>query len=191
MASLAHIIIKPDRAAATSLTHQLCDNIRTAISDGRPEVGARLPSVRDLAVQLGVARRTVRAAYDALVSELLLNTAGAAGTRVIAKPPVHAPVPNTSIVRPLSMMLRGFSLTALPFQTGVPTQDAFPTKLWTSLLARAVRDDAMTPTTYPDPRGHLELRTQIAAYLAIARGIRSVVVTSRRALPCLTMLHAS
>ena len=174
MTSLAPFIIKPERTATTSLTHQVCDNIRTAIGDGRLEVGARLPSVRDLAAQLGVARGTVQAAYDALVSELLLNTAGSAGTRVIGKPPVHAAVPDAPIVRPLATMLRGFSLTALPFQTGVPAQDAFPTKLWTSLLGRAVREDAMTPTTYPDPRGHPELRTQIAAYLAIARGIRCV-----------------
>lgn len=174
MTSLAPFIIKPDRMAATSLTHQVCDNIRAAIGDGRLDIGARLPSVRDLAVQLGVARGTVQAAYDALVSELLLSTAGSAGTRVIAKPLIHAPGPTAPIVRPLATMLRGFSLTALPFQTGVPAQDAFPTKLWTSLLGRAVRDDAMTPTTYPDPRGHPELRTQIAAYLAIARGIRCV-----------------
>ncbi len=174
MTSVAPFIIKPDRTATTSLTHQLCENIRTAIGDGRLEVGARLPSVRDLAVQLGVARGTVQAAYDALVSELLLSTAGSAGTRVIATPPVHSAAADAPITRPLATMLRGFSLTALPFQTGVPAQDAFPTKLWTSLLGRAVRDDAMTPTTYPDPRGHPELRTQIAAYLAIARGIRCV-----------------
>jgi len=174
MAALAPFIIKPDRTAATSLTHQLCDNIRAAIGDGRLEVGARLPSVRDLAAQLGVARGTVQAAYDALVSELLLGTAGSAGTRVIAKPPVNPGAPDTPIARPLATLLRRFSLTALPFQTGVPAQDAFPTKLWTSLLGRAVRDDATTPTTYPDPRGHSELRTQIAAYLAIARGIRCV-----------------
>jgi GntR family transcriptional regulator/MocR family aminotransferase len=181
MPSYAHFIIKPDRRAATSLSHQVCDNIRTAIDDGRIEIGARLPSVRDLASQLGVARGTVQAAYDALMSELLLSAAGSAGTRVIAKPPVHGSKPTEPIVRPLSTMLRGFSLTALPFQTGVPAQDAFPTKLWTSLLGRAVRDDAMTPTTYPDPRGHPELRAQIAAYLAIARGIRctpdQVIVT--------------
>ncbi|CAN5443312.1 PLP-dependent aminotransferase family protein [soil metagenome] len=174
MTSLAPFIVKPDRTAAASLTHQVCDNIRTAIGEGRLEIGARLPSVRDLAVQLGVARGTVQAAYDALVSELLLSTAGSAGTRVIARPPIHTSAPDAPIGRPLAMMLRGFSLTALPFQTGVPAQDAFPTKLWTSLLGRAVRDDAMTPTTYPDPRGHPELRAQIAAYLAIARGIRCV-----------------
>ena len=174
MASHAHFIIKPDRRATMSLSHQVCDNIRTAIDDGRLEVGARLPSVRDLASQLGVARGTVQAAYDALVSELLLSTAGSGGTRVIAKPPRHASTTSEPIVRPLSTMLRGFSLTALPFQTGVPAQDAFPTKLWASLLGRAVRDDAMTPTTYPDPRGHPALRAQIAAYLAIARGLRCV-----------------
>jgi GntR family transcriptional regulator/MocR family aminotransferase len=174
MTPLAPFILKPDPTAPISLTRQLCDNIRTAIGDGRLEVGARLPSVRDLAAQLGVARGTVQSAYDALVAELLLSTAGSAGTRVIAKPPVHASTLDAPIARPLATMLRGFSLTALPFQTGVPAQDAFPTKLWTSLLGRAVRDDAMTPTTYPDPRGHPELRTQIAAYLAIARGIRCV-----------------
>jgi len=174
MASQAPFILKPDRAATTSLTHQLCDNIRTAIGDGRLEIGARLPSVRDLAAQFGFARGTVQAAYDALVSELLLSTAGSAGTRVIAKPPIHLAAPDTPILRPLATMLRGFSLTALPFQTGVPAQDAFPAKLWTGLLGRAVRDDALTPTTYPDPRGHPDLRAQIAAYLAIARGIRCV-----------------
>lgn len=165
-----------------SLTHQVCDNIRTAINDGRLEIGARLPSVRDLAAQLGVARGTVQAAYDALVSELLLSTGGSAGTRVIARPPIHVALPQAPIARPLATMLRGFSLTALPFQTGVPAQDAFPTKLWASLLGRAVRDDAMRPTTYSDPRGHPELRAQIAAYLAIARGIRcmpdQVIVTA-------------
>ena len=155
MTRLAPFIMKPERTATSSLTVQVCDNIRTAIGDGRLEVGARLPSVRDLAAQLGVARGTVQAAYDALVSELLLNTAGSAGTRVIGKPPVHAAVPDAPIVRPLATMLRGFSLTALPFQTGVPAQDAFPTKLWTSLLGRAVREDAMTPTTYPYLYGDL------------------------------------
>ncbi len=174
MTAPAPFDFQPNRSAATSLAHQLCDNIRAAIAEDRLEVGARLPSVRDLATQLGVARGTVQAAYDALVSELLLGTAGSAGTRVIAKPPRQAPAPEAPIARPLATMLRGFSLTALPFQTGVPAQDAFPTKMWTSLLGRAVRNDAMTPTTYPDPRGHPDLRTQIAAYLAVARGIRCV-----------------
>jgi len=56
----------------------------------------------------------------------------------------------------------------------VPARDAFPAKLWARIHIRAVRDEAVGPTTYPDPRGSPELRAQIASYLAIARGIRCI-----------------
>jgi GntR family transcriptional regulator / MocR family aminotransferase len=54
----------------------------------------------------------------------------------------------------------------------VPSQDAFPVKLWSTILGRAARQAAASPVTYPDPRGEPDLRKEIAAYLAIARGIR-------------------
>ena len=55
---------------------------------------------------------------------------------------------------------------------GVPAQDAFPFKLWSRILTREVRQAVMAPVSYPDPRGDPALRNEIAAYLAIARGIR-------------------
>jgi GntR family transcriptional regulator/MocR family aminotransferase len=65
---------------------------------------------------------------------------------------------------------------------GVPSQDAFPFKLWSRILAREARRAAAAPVTYPDPRGEPETRKQIAVYLAIARGIRctpsQVIVTA-------------
>lgn len=65
---------------------------------------------------------------------------------------------------------------------GVPAQDAFPAKLWARIRTRAVRDDAMASVGPVDPRGHPELRAQIASYLAISRGIRchpdQVILTS-------------
>ncbi len=77
---------------------------------------------------------------------------------------------------------RGFYLKPLPFQMGVPAQDAFPAKLWSRMRTKAVRDDAMAPVGPPDPRGHPDLRAQIASYLAIARGIRclpdQIILTS-------------
>jgi GntR family transcriptional regulator/MocR family aminotransferase len=54
----------------------------------------------------------------------------------------------------------------------VPSQDAFPFKLWSRVLAQAARLAAAAPVAYPDPRGDPLLRKQIAAYLAIARGVR-------------------
>ena len=60
------------RASGASLIEQITQSIRTAIRDGGLAPGARLPSWRDLAVQLGVARGTVRAAYERLADELLV-----------------------------------------------------------------------------------------------------------------------
>ncbi|PTQ11870.1 GntR family transcriptional regulator [Sphingomonas oleivorans] len=176
---------------------QITAMLRTAIVDGRLEPGARLPSWLDMAARLGVARGTVKAAYETLADELLVVSAGAAGTRVAApraRPAMQKEIDQKiEIAPPLRGIERGFGLRPLPFQMGVPAQDAFPAKLWARLRTRAARDDAMAPVGPPDPRGRPELRAQIAAQLAITRGIHclpdQIILTSgyRNGL-CLTML---
>ncbi|MEJ0015571.1 MAG: PLP-dependent aminotransferase family protein [Acetobacteraceae bacterium] len=167
-----HIAI--DRGEAMPLSEQIGAALRAAIRERRIEPGARLPSWRDLAVQLGVARGTVRAAYDRLTDEALLVPCGAAGTRVAETPMEASASAAVTITPPLQRLDPRFCERLLPFQMGVPAQDAFPAKLWARIRTRAVRDDALAPLAYPDPRGLAALRTQIAAYLAIARGIRCV-----------------
>jgi GntR family transcriptional regulator/MocR family aminotransferase len=161
-----------DRTRPIPLAEQITINLREAIIEGRLEPGARLPSWLDMATQLGVARGTVKTAYERLMDESLVITSGAAGTRVAEKPE-NGPAPsNVEIARPMQGIERGFYLKPLPFQMGVPAQDAFPAKLWSRIRTRAVREDAMAPVGPPDPRGHPNLRAQIASYLAISRGIR-------------------
>jgi GntR family transcriptional regulator/MocR family aminotransferase len=171
-----------DRSRPIPIAEQITINLRDAIIDGRLEPGARLPSWLDMATQLGVARGTVKAAYERLIDESLVISSGASGTRVAAKPTSLPPLPTVEIARPMLGIERGFYLKPLPFQMGVPAQDAFPAKLWSRMRTRAVRDDAMAPVTPADPRGHPELRAQIASYLAIARGIRclpdQIILTS-------------
>lgn len=174
--------IRKERSASLPLVAQIRDNLRAAIEGGILRPGSRLPSWRDLAAQLGVARGTVRAAYERLLDEGLIVTAGAAGTFVSDRPVTAVTAPKSRIRLPMDGMTGGFGLPVLPFQTGVPAQDAFPAKLWARVHARAVRADASTPPSYPDPRGHDELRRQIATYLGIARGIRcgpdQIIITS-------------
>src|ERR1700752_2999712 len=57
------------------------------------------------------------------------------------------------------------------FQMGVPAGGTFPATLLARIRSHAVRVEARAPPIYPDPRGDLELRREIAAYLAIARGV--------------------
>ena len=169
----AALALTVDRTGTAPLAEQIYLSLRGAILEGRIASGARLPSWRDLATQLGVSRGTVRAAYDRLADEMLAIPAGAAGTRV-ASLLTSSPTASVKIDRPLRDMLHAFSAPPLPFQMGVPAQDAFPAKTWARARLRAVRQDALGPTSYADPRGQPELREQLASYLAMARGIACV-----------------
>ena len=79
---MAALPIDVDRAGRTPLAAQIYQAIRRAIETGRLASGARLPSWRDLAAQLGVSRGTVRVAYQHLIYERFAMGFGAAGTRV-------------------------------------------------------------------------------------------------------------
>ena len=57
------------------------------------------------------------------------------------------------------------------FKMGVPATETFPATLFARIRAQAVRAEASAHPLYPDPRGELELRREIAGYLAVARGI--------------------
>ena len=174
--------IAVDRSDKASLAGQIHRGIAAAIREGRLSPGARLPSWQDLATQLGVARGTVRVAYERLADEQLVLSAGPAGTHV-AEHPVIPPKPDWQSDRaPLAGMFPDYAAPPAAFQMGVPAQDAFPVKLWSRIMVRAARSAAAAPVSYPDPRGDPGLRHEIAAYLAIARGIAcqppQVIVTS-------------
>ena len=62
-------------------------SLQRAIRDGRLAPGARLPSSRALAGDLGVARGTVAEAYDQLVVEGWLVARHGSGTAVAWTPP--------------------------------------------------------------------------------------------------------
>src|SRR5262249_40498706 len=77
------------RAGRAPLAGQIYQAIRRAIETGRLASGARLPSWRDLAAQLGVSRGTVRVAYQRVDRRAIRDGFGAAGTRVAERPPHH------------------------------------------------------------------------------------------------------
>ncbi len=155
-----------DRSGRISLSGQIHGSIRDAIESGQLAAGARLPSWSDLAAQLGVSRGTVRAAYERLIDEQFAIGLGAAGTRVAGRP-LLAAAGWSPEAPPLPDLFYDFNAAPLAFQMGVPSQDAFPFKLWSRIQARAARRAAAAPVCYPDPRGEPDLRQAIAAYLGV------------------------
>ena len=174
--------LRLDRSAKTLLTEQIRKGITAAIESGVLAPGARLPSWLDLAAQLGVARGTVRSAYEKLSAAQLIVASRATGTHVADR--LSIVVRQEETPDPGSFMEMYQELTAGPaiFQMGVPAQEAIPAKLFARIRSSAVRAELSAPAIYPDPRGELELRREIAAYLAIARGIEcsptQIIITS-------------
>ena len=67
------------------LYRQIADQLRGLIRSGEFAVGTRLPPERDLAVQLGVSRPSVREALIALEVEGLVEVRGGSGIHVLAR----------------------------------------------------------------------------------------------------------
>ena len=160
-----------DRTTRIPLAEQIRYGIAAAIERGVLEPGTRLPSWQDLSVQLGVARGTVRAAYEKLNAAQLIVASRATGTRVAARP--RAVVKSEPRPDPGSFLETYQEMTQGPafFQMGVPAPETFPATLFARIRANAVRAEASAAQIYPDPRGELALRREIAGYLSIARGI--------------------
>src|SRR5258706_13629547 len=92
--------------------------LRDAMRTGRLGPGVRLPSSRDLAADLGVARNTVADAYSQLVAEGWLEARTGSGTWVTARP---APAAQPSVRAARSSAALRYDLRA-----GVPAGSAFP-----------------------------------------------------------------
>jgi GntR family transcriptional regulator/MocR family aminotransferase len=170
--ALTSLVPLLDRAANEPYYRQIYDRFRRAIANGLLKPGTRVPSARVLARELGLARGTIETAYSLLAAEGYIQARGQAGT--IVTPDLRLPTPAEGAAAPPD---GGFPATSfrpdsiLPFQMGLPALDAFPRKIWARLGARCVRAMQPADMVHPSVYGLPALRSGIAAYLQIARGI--------------------
>ena len=147
--------------------------LRRAVRDGRLSPGTRLPSSRDLAAQLGVARGTVTSAYAQLVGEGYLSARRGSGTTVTAA----CTWPGAAAAEPEPAPRFRYDL-----KPGVPALSAFPRDEWLQAQKSALADLSTDDLGYPDPAGFRPLRRELADYLGRVRAVAArpseVVVTN-------------
>lgn len=149
--------------AGTRVRAGLEAGLRDAVRSGRLAPGTRLPSSRDLAVDLRIARNTVADAYGQLVAEGWLTAKTGAGTWV-AERQVAAP-------RPVSPRGPLAGVPRYDLRAGAPANSAFDRRQWLAAARSALNAAPDDVLGYPDPRGLPELRTALTGYLARARGV--------------------
>lgn len=168
----------PDLTDAEPIYRQLYWRFRSAIAEGLLKPGERVPAARALAKELGLARGTIDSTYSLLTAEGYLESRGQAGT-VVAQG-IEAALPTRVVAAPYHAVRR--QQPVLPFQMGLPALDAFPRKIWSKIAARCVRATQLADMANPPVQGLRALRTAIASYLQVARGIHctpeQVFVTS-------------
>lgn len=186
--------IRLDATLPVPLYKQLYERLRGAILTGQLERGARLPSTRTFASELGVARMTTALAYEQLVSEGYLESRVGQGTVVARSLPAMllgapkgskreertdegqtSPIHLASCLRSLKDMpwpTRPEGQTGGTFSGGEPGLELFPYEIWARLIARRARQSLREFAHYQPPAGYFPLREAIAAQIGVTRGVR-------------------
>ena len=178
-----------ERDSRVPLQRQLFDQLREAILEGRLRAGARLPSSRALARELGISRNTVLFTFEQLEAEGYLQAAKGSGSyvsEVLPEALLSVRARSASPTRPSRKprhSLRGKYARSIwkptigrnvriPFAPELPAIDQFPTELWARLGARHWRRARPRELGYGELAGYLPLREAICSYLLESRGIR-------------------
>jgi GntR family transcriptional regulator/MocR family aminotransferase len=181
---LAVANIRLDSHSPLPIHEQICQSIRTAVAAQELPAGTLLPSSRELAQHLGVARNTVAFAYVRLVAEGICVSNTRRGTRIATDFPVRSnPTKDQSDRSRLRPSLRtAFHVRAAlevgidrgpngaPFALSASDPVLYPR---TKLGRRVAQKFLDIPLRSQAARGQdcSRFQTSLAAYLRSARGV--------------------
>ena len=177
--------VQLDRAAEIPLPAQLAAALREAIDAATLRPGEAVPSTRELAQRLGVARGVVVVAYEQLIAEGYLVARHGRGTEV--NPGLGAVVDRSA--PPATPAPRGSddardSAAAPsargpePLRPGVPTPSAIDSPAWRAAWRDAAARAHLAAPSLGDPRLREEIAEHLRRMRATARPAGDVIVTA-------------
>ncbi|MBA3570066.1 MAG: PLP-dependent aminotransferase family protein [Pyrinomonadaceae bacterium] len=193
-AIIAFEMIRLDRTAAEPIHHQLYRQIRDELASGSfNHNSSRLPSTRALAAELGIARLTVKLAFEKLHAEGYLRARSGSGTfvadslpetflspdKATAKPQKERParlservknIPDKRVGKQFDVGIAGSP--GVSFVPALAAIDEFPIEVWERLRAQVLASKGAHLLQYASSHGDADLRKAIAAYLCDFRGAR-------------------
>jgi DNA-binding transcriptional MocR family regulator len=163
-----------DRTNPVALYQQISEHLKAKISDGRLPAGARLPTVRQLASDLGVTRLTVQNAYAELQTAGWIESTVGRGTYVSHDVNGHsfgrgmmAPLTPDGVINDILQLNQIVGLRSMA--SASPDPRLFPAEEFWSTLAD-LQADALAMVSYSSSQGDPQLRVEISQDLS-ERGI--------------------
>jgi GntR family transcriptional regulator/MocR family aminotransferase len=182
------LLLAVDHGGDATLRRQLEARLREAVRSGALPGGARLPSTRALAAQLGVSRGVVIDAYDQLAHEGVVQLRPRAAPRIASELSPGGEAAAAPVVA---------SGARFDFSATSPDITLFPRAAWRKAMDQALATLPDSALDYGDPRGAPELRLELSRYLGRVRGViaapEAIVVVNgfTQALDLLTRLLAA
>ena len=160
-----------DRDAPAPLTRQISDGLKSMILSGTLAPGSRMPSTRQLSVELAVSRNIVLDAFDQLMAEGYLEARVGSGTFVAPGARFETrEMPDLSAIRAVGF--RPFHTDLVDFRSGLPDLARFPVRTWLRLSRQVWSRLSPLDLSYSQPEGREELRAEVCRYIAAYRGVR-------------------
>jgi GntR family transcriptional regulator/MocR family aminotransferase len=174
---------------ANGAGRRIYEHIRAQMAEGILGVGARVPSTRALAQELGASRTTVSATYDQLAAEGFIVTSPGRAARVAAVAasatfangtrPRRASSQRPAKLSAFGRRVQTMHLTSMPaaehppfdFLYGAVGARDFPSVTWRRAYLAALWEQ-QPRLYYAPPEGDEALRRALAGYLGRARGLR-------------------
>jgi GntR family transcriptional regulator/MocR family aminotransferase len=178
---------------------QLYEQLKNGVYSGMLMPGDRLPSSREMSLELKVSRNTVLQVFDQLRMEGFFESKTGAGTFISGsvfnisynnhrKSPVINKASPVSFPSGLNNAFEGHISglePMIPFQQSVPSVAEFPFDTWARINAGVHRNIRSLHLGYDDAQGYQPLRKVLADHLRISRSIvcdpeNIVIVNSSR-----------
>lgn len=187
-----YVLMHFDRFSQQRDHRQLYNIVQRGIRESVLVTGVRLPSTRQLAKELDIARNTVVNVYGQLALEGSVRTGVGQGTYVAA---LRSRLAKGAYVQPAarnaSLSARGERLLSSAgaglqqwgaFTPGVPEVRMFPVQIWNRLQSRLWRSATPEQLSYATGPGDTGLRQVVSSYLQSTRGVNctpeQVIITS-------------
>ncbi len=166
---MIHIDI--DRESSDSLTRQIYRSLKEYILSGTLQQGEKLPSSRELARYLHVARNIVIESYEQLIAEGYACAKSGSGTYVCEE--VKLEKTRTSYQAKERENHNQQDANMISFRTGIPDLNSIPIKKWVQTYREVAVCVKPAQMNYQSSFGEHELRYQLSLYLNRVRGVNT------------------
>jgi len=153
------------------LYKQLYNQLRAQILSGKLPADSRLPSVRDMAVELSASRNTVDGAYQELYAEGYLYSKPRSGYYVAALDQEAAPQSLSGKPVQRDHFPGPPAKFTFDFHPARLDPESFPAALWRKCFIESLRQNSEQLAQYGDFQGDWGLRSSIQSYLERSRGV--------------------